>query len=57
MSIGHISHISLFQVDAVLIHTPVQNDFPKKGLALDPGSLGCHSIVQDPKICVYQVRN
>lgn len=33
-----------------------QNDFSEEGLALDPGSLGCHSTVQHPKICIYQAK-
>lgn len=32
------------------------NDFPKKGLALHPGSLGCHSTMQHPNIYVYQAK-
>lgn len=32
------------------------NDPPKKGLALDPSSLGSHSAAQHPKICVYQAK-
>lgn len=31
----------------------VWNDSPEKSLALDPGSLGCHSTMQHHKIYVY----